>query len=97
MKPIVFALALGIGLTACTDNRAPLSPDFGNAVRTNISRQVVNPEPRTGNADWSSNGERGVSANERYRKGRVYPPIPPYKPVAPAPGMGGMVTPGGTP
>lgn len=70
MKRMVL-LAL-FSLAACADPHQTLSPDFGNAVRTNIDAQVVHPTPPPGFAN--TNGQRVENAIRRYETNSVYPP-----------------------
>jgi len=60
------------GLAACADPHETLSPDFGNAVQTNIDAQVVNPRPAPGVVN--TNGQRIENAIHRYTTNTVYPP-----------------------
>ena len=67
-------LLLGVlALLGCTDPHEPLSPDFGNAVMTNIDAQVVNPAPVLG-PDPGTDGMRVNGAIIRYRTDRVERP-----------------------
>jgi hypothetical protein len=70
-----------LGLAACNNPPAPLAPDFGNSVTTNIAAQVDNPAPNMSTAGHMSDGKRISDAMERYRTGHVYPPIPPLQSV----------------
>lgn len=84
MKYLITVLLVSVGLAGCsTEVPEHLSPDFGNAVRSNIAKQVVNPDPSLGPGDWDSNGERANGAVERYRKDRVTPPVAPYQSIVP--------------
>ena len=80
-----------LGVAACADPHAPLSPDFGNAVQTNIDAQVVNPRPPMGIAN--TNGQRIENAVRRYQTNTVYPPRPesgtPLSTTSPGAGGGG--------
>ena len=71
------ALALG----GCADPHLPLAPDYGNAVATNMAAQIINPAPNTTYREPVTNGERMTDAMDRYRTGKVYPPLPPIAPV----------------
>ena len=61
-----------LGLAACADPHETLSPDFGNAVQTNIDAQVVNPRPALGRAN--TDGQRIGNAIHRYQTNTVFPP-----------------------
>ena len=85
------------GLAACVDPHETLSPDFGNAVQTNIDAQVVNPTPppRVVNA----NGQRIENAIRRYQTNTVYPPqtesATPLSNTTTSTGGGGSAAPAG--
>ncbi len=49
-------------------------PAFGNAVQNNMAVQIINPVPPAETAAPAYDGRRAVSAEERYRSGRVIPP-----------------------
>jgi len=66
-------LAAALALAACADPHQPLSPDFGNAVRANISAQVVNPNPAMAGAN-DMDGQRAGKAIDRYHTNKVYVP-----------------------
>jgi len=85
----MFLLAL-FGLAACADPHDHLSPDFGNAVNTNIDAQVVNPRPPTGLAN--TNGQRIENAVRRYQTNTV---IAPHSESGTTFGSGGSPTTGG--
>ena len=63
-------------LAGCADPHEPLNADFGNSVATNMAAQIINPGPNMTVRPAVSNGRRMSDAMERYRAGRVYPPIP---------------------
>jgi hypothetical protein len=88
MKRILLLALLGVA--ACADPHASLSPDFGNAVQTNIDAQVVNPKPTLGLAN--TNGQRIENAARRYQTNSVYPPRPESGTTF---GAGGSTTGGG--
>ena len=76
MKP-VWLLPL-LALAGCVeDPHMPLVADFGNSVATNIAAQTINPLPHATGPAPATNGKRIGDAMERYRTGKVYPPIPP--------------------
>lgn len=67
---LVFAIAaLAVSATGC-QNREPIRPGFGEAVRYNMSRHVINPEPRDDPAPDLS-GARAAEVLKRYEKGEV--------------------------
>jgi len=74
MKP-VWLISL-LALAGCEDPHLPFAPGFGNAVATNIAAQVVNPTPHAEGPAPATDGKRIGDAIERYRTGKVYPPIP---------------------
>jgi type IV pilus biogenesis protein CpaD/CtpE len=59
----------------------PIVADFGNSVATNIAAQVVNPLPHAVGPAPTTDGKRIGDAIERYRTGKVYPPVPPIEAV----------------
>jgi type IV pilus biogenesis protein CpaD/CtpE len=63
-------------LASCADPHEPINADFGNAVTTNMAAQIINPGPNTTVRSATVDGRRMNDAIERYRTGRVYPPIP---------------------
>jgi hypothetical protein len=70
------ALALGGCSDLYTDRRETIVPSAGDASATNRVTQMVDPWPR-----WSNNnniafdGTKMQSAVERYRQGRIIPPV----------------------
>ena len=71
--PKHFVRAAALALAGCADPHAPLSPDFGNAVETNIAAQVVYPNPATPGGFYT-NGQRIGDAITRYETNKVYRP-----------------------
>ena len=74
------ALAIGATLAGCSDyyhdRRDTLSLSAGDAHATNRVTMMVDPWPRTSaSRDIAFNGERMQAAAERYRKGKVIPPV----------------------
>jgi len=52
-----------------------LSPDFGVAIRQNLSAQIADPDVLyTGNPTPGSNGPRNALAQKRYQNNNVIPP-----------------------
>jgi hypothetical protein len=79
---LVFRVAVVIvagGLAGCSeylDRRDALSVQSGNAVQTNKVAQMVDPWPRASeDRNIAFNGSVMGNAVERYRTGRVIPPI----------------------
>ncbi|MFN4356354.1 hypothetical protein [Sphingopyxis alaskensis] len=64
----VLALAATVG--ACT----PTDATFGNAVRTTMAAQVVDPDPRYDNPVPTTDGAKSAGAVDRYRADRVKQP-----------------------
>jgi hypothetical protein len=69
----------GMSLVGCSEyleRRDGLSVQSGNAVQTNKVAQMVDPWPRdSGNRNIAFNGSVMGSAVERYRTGKVIPPV----------------------
>jgi hypothetical protein len=77
----VLALALAaIAATACDaamyrDSTTPV-PGYGNSVHQNLSVMIVDPQPPTAaNTEIDFDGRRAGLAIERYREGKVIPPV----------------------
>jgi len=68
---------LCLGLTGCVDDMSkPLSPAFGDAVRQNMARQIVNPEPAMpSEEDVAVDGSKAVLGVEAYKTGKVKTPV----------------------
>lgn len=73
IKSTIALLALAAA-TACT----PVDTTFGDAVKTDYSLQVINPDPAPVSAETAviegGDGSRAAAATERYRKGEVKQP-----------------------
>ena len=71
---------MAIAVTACTpsmysDSTTP-AVGYGNAVRQNSSVMIVDPQPATAaNTQIDFDGRRADLAIERYREGKVIPPV----------------------
>jgi len=79
-KLVVAAVLLGSALAGCTDlyvdRRETISPLAGDALNVNRAAQMVDPWSRaSANNDIAYNGEKMQTASERYRTGRVIPPV----------------------
>ena len=75
MRPVLPILIASAALLAgCT----PIDTTFGDAVKTDYSLQVVNPDPRPVSASQAvmegGSGAPAASAAERYRKGAMKQP-----------------------
>ncbi len=76
MRGIKSTIALGAlaASTACT----PMDTTLGDAVKTDYSLQVINPDPQPVSADAAviegGDGSRAAAATERYRKGETKQP-----------------------
>lgn len=85
MKTSLILAASALVLSACTTApgadegglRAAPDAGFGNAVRTNIAAQTVNPEAPEEGATVSASGERAAIAADRYAKDKVKAPADP--------------------
>jgi type IV pilus biogenesis protein CpaD/CtpE len=68
---------LCLGLAGCVDDMSkPLSPTFGDAVRQNMARQIVNPEPAMpSEEDVAVDGNKAVLGVDAYKAGKVKPPV----------------------
>jgi hypothetical protein len=71
MKPIFALLPLALlTLTACENNKGPISPDFGNSVHHNMSVHIINPRsPNPSAAAPGMSGARSVGVMKRYMEG----------------------------
>jgi hypothetical protein len=81
-KVRVFAPALlaGVLLAGCSDiyfdRRDSIVPSAGDAVAANKVSQMVDPWPASSaNKNIAFNGEKMQTAVERYRQGRIIPPV----------------------
>jgi hypothetical protein len=79
-KAVAVALLLGTGLAACSDiyheRRDGLSFTSGEAMAANRVTHTIDPwPPASGRRDIAYNGEKAQTAAERYRTGRVIPPV----------------------
>lgn len=74
------ALALGAALTGCTEThsarRDAISLHSGEAMAANRVTHMIDPWPSaSGRRDIAYSGEKAQTASERYRTGRVIPPV----------------------
>jgi hypothetical protein len=69
------ACIAALALSACTQSRLRMSPDFGDAVTLDERAQIADPDARyTGTPAPGSNGQRVGLAQKRYDKNEVIPP-----------------------
>lgn len=77
----LFGLAVfGLMLAGCSnvylDRRETVSPHAGNAMAVNRVTHMIDPwSPASANRNIAFNGEKMQTAHERYRTGRVIPPV----------------------
>jgi hypothetical protein len=74
------ALLLGTLLAGCSDiyfdRRETIVPVAGDSIAVNRAAQMVDPwPPASANKNIAFNGEKMQTAVERYRQGRVIPPV----------------------
>ena len=79
-KVLVLSLLLGTTLGGCSDlyfdRRETISLVSGEAMAANRATMVIDPWPAaSGRNNIAYNGERAAVASERYRTGRVIPPV----------------------
>jgi hypothetical protein len=80
LRAVAFTIAAGVGLSACSDiyfdRRETVVPSAGDAMAVNRVTQMIDPWPRaSANRNIAFNGEKMQTAVERYRQGRVIPPV----------------------
>ena len=72
---LIASLVAGSLLSACTQSRLRLQPDFGVAVRQDLAAQIADPDAHyTGVPAPGSDGSRVSLALTRYQTGKVVPP-----------------------
>jgi hypothetical protein len=76
----IAAAVLGIMLSGCSeyyfDRREGITLHSGDSVATNRVTQMIDPwPPASGQRNIAYNGEKAATASERYRTGRVIPPV----------------------
>jgi hypothetical protein len=74
------AIGFGVWLAGCSDiyldRRDTVALTGGDSIAANEAEQMVDPWPRSsGDKNIASNGQKMQVAVERYRTGRVIPPI----------------------
>ena len=80
VRVIAPALLVGVLLAGCSDiyfdRRDSIVPSAGDAVAANKVSQMVDPWPASSaNKNIAFNGEKMQTAVERYRQGRIIPPV----------------------
>lgn len=79
-KTVALSLVLGTTLAGCSDlyldRRDTISLASGEAMAANRVTHVIDPWPAaSGRNNIAYNGEKAAVASERYRTGRVIPPV----------------------
>ncbi|MES1155364.1 MAG: hypothetical protein ABUL48_02930 [Pseudorhodoplanes sp.] len=79
-RVIAPVLLCGLLLAGCSDiyfdRRDSIVPSAGDAVAANKVAQMVDPwPPASANKNIAFNGEKMQTAVERYRQGRIIPPV----------------------
>jgi hypothetical protein len=80
MRILLAATVLAVPLSGCSDiyfdRREHIVPNAGDAMASNRVTHIVDPWPRSSaNRNIAFNGEVMQHAVERYREGRVIPPV----------------------
>ena len=80
VRVIAPALLAGVLLSGCSDiyfdRRETIVPSAGDAVAANRISQIVDPWPASSaNKNIAFSGEKMQTAVERYRQGRIIPPV----------------------
>ena len=80
IKSFAATALLGVTLCGCSeyyfDRRDTVTLYSGDAVATNGMTQMIDPWPAaSGQRNIAYNGEKAATASERYRTGRVIPPV----------------------
>jgi type IV pilus biogenesis protein CpaD/CtpE len=74
-RNLAILMLLGLGLAACSNKPADTPrPEFGEAVRTNMALQIINPEPPESMDLPPSDGVRRSLMIGRYQVDEVEPP-----------------------
>ena len=79
-RAIAAATLLGAVLGGCSENylarRDTISLVSGEAMAANRVTHMIDPwPPASGRRDIAYNGEKAATASERYRTGRIIPPV----------------------
>ena len=79
IKTLVATALVGVTLAGCSeyfDRRDTITLYSGEAMAANRVTQVIDPWPAaSGNRNIAYNGEKAATAAERYRTGRIIPPV----------------------
>lgn len=80
IRTAIAAVLLGAILAGCSnlysDRRETISPLAGDSLSVNRVTQTIDPwSPASMNRDIAYSGEKMQTASERYRTGRVIPPV----------------------
>lgn len=80
LRAIASVIVCGLLLSGCSDiyfdRRDSIVPSAGDAVAANKVTQMVDPWPAaSANKNIAFNGEKMQTAVERYRQGRIIPPV----------------------
>lgn len=84
MKLAIPCSLAALALAACADNAAPLSPDFGEAVRNNMAVHIINPAPDYGTEVPATSGAALEGPLGDYYGTETAPPPPAPIVLAPA-------------
>jgi hypothetical protein len=78
-RVVIAAVLLGASLGGCSeyfDRRDTVTLHSGEAMAANRVTMMIDPWPAaSGNRNIAYNGEKAATASERYRTGRVIPPV----------------------
>src|SRR5262245_15976609 len=79
-KVLLLVLAASVTLAGCSDlyydRRETIAPIAGDAIASNRVAQMVDPwAPHSARQNIAFNGEVMARAHERYREGKVIPPV----------------------
>jgi len=80
IKPLALSFAVAGALAGCSDiyfdRRESIVPSAGDAIAANKVTHMVDPwPPSSANRDIAYNGEKMQTAVERYRQGKIIPPV----------------------
>jgi hypothetical protein len=79
-KAVAAALLAGAAMSACSDiyfdRRETIALHSGDAMATNRVTHTIDPwSPASANRNIAFNGEKMQTAHERYRTGKIIPPV----------------------
>ena len=80
IKTIAATVLLGVALGGCSDiyldRRDTVTLASGEAMAANKATHTIDPwSPASGKRDIAYSGEKAATASERYRTGRIIPPV----------------------